>query len=306
MIKPIALYNSENLTSFTHHQIQAMTENKTTLLDYMNKSAINITHQKILKYILGDKRSCSNMTTLGELGEFPLHLHGLIQLLSYWHRTSQMQDNTLVKQAFNLVCNDGPQQSEWLATVKFLLTLLDMEHLLLEPATVSTDKFSTLCSDKLKKIFIEQWKATISGSNLHGEQTNKLRFYCLFKNYFGIEPYLDNINNFQLRKTLTKFRCSDHNLEIERGRHKKLKCEDRICRLCNSGIETELHFLQDCPKYDSLRNRYFGNTKPINFLHVIQSKDKVSAFKVANFIIKANKLRVDLLALQKNCDLTST
>ena len=63
MIKPIALYNSKNLIPFTHHQIQAMVENKTTLLEYLNKSAIIVTHQKFLKYILGVKRCCSNMAT---------------------------------------------------------------------------------------------------------------------------------------------------------------------------------------------------------------------------------------------------
>ena len=34
-IRPIALYNSENLAHLTHHQIQALEGNKTTLLEYM-------------------------------------------------------------------------------------------------------------------------------------------------------------------------------------------------------------------------------------------------------------------------------
>ena len=88
-IRPIILYNSENIAHLTHHQILALEENKTTLSEYLTNSEINTVHQKFLKYILGVKRNCSNMTTLGELGEFPLHLHGLISMLSFWHRNTQ-------------------------------------------------------------------------------------------------------------------------------------------------------------------------------------------------------------------------
>ena len=40
--------------------------------------------------------------------------------------------------------------------------------------------------------------------------TNKLRFYSRFKTVFEFEPYLDYVNNFHVRKTIAKFRCSDH------------------------------------------------------------------------------------------------
>ena len=36
-----------------------------------------------------------------------------------------------------------------------------------------------------------------------------------------------------------------YRLEIEKGCHIKLKPEERICKLCKSDIETELHFIQD-------------------------------------------------------------
>ena len=51
-------------------------------------------------------------------------------------------------------------------------------------------------------------------------QTSKPRFYKLFKKSFERESYLDFVNNFHLRRTVTKFRCGDHSLEIELGRYK--------------------------------------------------------------------------------------
>ena len=151
-IRPIALYNSENLAHFTHHQIQAIEENKTTLLDYLIKSESNTIHQKFLKFILGVKRNCSNMASLGELGEFPLHLYGIISLLSFWHRSALMHADTLVKQTLNLVTNDGPNLSQWFATVKFILRILNMEEYLLDPTAITTNNFTYICSQKLKDL----------------------------------------------------------------------------------------------------------------------------------------------------------
>jgi hypothetical protein len=46
---------------------------------------------------------------------------------------------------------------------------------------------------------------------------------------------------------LIKFRVSAHNLEIKKGRYIGVKTEDRICKLCNTGVEDETHFLLQCP-----------------------------------------------------------
>jgi hypothetical protein len=48
-----------------------------------------------------------------------------------------------------------------------------------------------------------------------------------------------------IRKSLTRLRISTHTLEIERGRYKKLKREEWLCKACLK-IEDEPHFLLDC------------------------------------------------------------
>ena len=60
------------------------------------------------------------------------------------------------------------------------------------------------------------------------------------------EPYL-NINlSFVLRKTLSSFRCSAHDLMIEKGRHLSIDRHLRFCPLCVknniSVVEDEYHF----------------------------------------------------------------
>ena len=296
-IRPIALYNSENLAHLTQHQIQAMVDNKTTLLEYLTTSKANIIHQKILKFILGVKRNCGNMATLGELGEFPLHIYGLISLLSYWHRTAMMQEDTFAKQALNFVTNDGPNVSDWFATVKFLLKMINMEEYILNPESITTKNFTDNCSKKLKDILTEQWRTAISRNQSKNGQSNKLKFYGLFKTTFEMEPYLENVNNFIMRKNICKFRCSDHRLEIELGRHKGANIEERICKLCRGSVESEIHFLTQCPLYRKYRLKYLGTDIIESWMNIIQCKDKHIAFNFANFLTKSMNLRKRMLDL---------
>ena len=289
LISPIVLYNSEILAHLTHHQIKSMMDKKTTLLSYLTNSDVEVTQQNFFKYILGVKRNCSNLTTWGELGEFPLLIKAFISLLSFWHRTTQMQDETLAKNALKIVSDDN-STSEWIATVKFLLNELGMNNYLVNPELVTTEKFKEICKEKLKQQFTQLWRTEINS------QEHKLKFYKLFKNSFGREAYLDDLNSFQLRKIVTKFRCSDHRLEIETGRHRNLKVEERICQLCSQDIETELHFIQKCPLYSTLRTKYLGTTE--NWHHILQCTEKSTAYNFANFLTKAFDLRTRMLDLR--------
>ena len=299
MIRPIAMYNSENLTHLTNHQIIAMNDNKNSLMFYAKKAYPNNLHQKFLKYILGVKSNCSNMATLGELGEVPIILHGFVSLLSYWHRTNSMSEDTLVKQALNFVTNDSSAKYEWVATVKFLLHYLAIDDHFVNPQlTPSTNTFTFMCKKKLHAKFIEEWSNDLAGGNLKVGESSKLRFYKLFKTSFGREPYLDHIKDYKLRKKVTKFRCSDHILEVEVGRHKNLKVEERICKICNlDDIESEAHFLQQCPAYTQIRTHYFGNIEPKKWLDILACKDIGTSYKLANYLDKSFKLRKNMLAL---------
>jgi hypothetical protein len=50
-----------------------------------------------------------------------------------------------------------------------------------------------------------------------------------------------------MRQLFTKFRVSDHSLEIESGRNKNITREERICKNCNlNEIGDEYHFFLKC------------------------------------------------------------
>ena len=82
----------------------------------------------------------------------------------------------------------------------------------------------------------------------------RLRFYKKIKNEFVRENYLDTVG-FVHRRTIAKFRCSDHVLEIEKGRHKGTPRHERLCTMCHNGqVEDEEHFLFSCNIYNSLKS----------------------------------------------------
>ena len=104
--------------------------------------------------------------------------------------------------------------------------------------------------NKYPFIYEKLYNAMISSFHeeaLDAIKTNKLRFYALFKKESGMENYLCLGKNVEIRTQLTKFRISDHNLMIERGRHEGLHKSNRFCPFCVDKVEDEIHFMLKCP-----------------------------------------------------------
>ena len=59
--------------------------------------------------------------------------------------------------------------------------------------------------------------------------------------------------------SMTKFRLSNHQLMIEKGRHISMNKKDRICPICKDKdiIEDEIHFILLCPLYSQERDAFY-------------------------------------------------
>ena len=108
---------------------------------------------------------------------------------------------------------------------------------------------------------------------------------------------------------ISKFRSSSHILEIERGRHTQpiTPLENRLWPFCKV-IETEIHFLLECPMYECYRKELFSNIVsvdsyvkemlPINKLtYLMTSSDAqilkwVGKFVHLSFIKRVNIVKV--------------
>ena len=108
------------------------------------------------------------------------------------------------------------------------------------------DFYVSLYKDKLDKI----------------DNSSKLYLYSKLKTDFDQSDYL-KLNNYNSRKLLTKFRISDHNLEVELGRYKKIPREQRTCKVCNI-LEDKFHFLLNCKINKDIRTNFLNKIININ------------------------------------------
>ena len=134
-----------------------------------------------------------------------------------------MEQDSLLNQALN-ECKTLHQSGKisWYSNLTNILNCFNIDK--------DISELSNLKSE-LKKQYEEFWKINI-------KRSSKLDTYSSFKSSFCAESYLSTKKNENKRK-------SAHTLEIERGRYKKLKREERLCKACFK-TEVEPHFLLDC------------------------------------------------------------
>ena len=158
---------------------------------------------------------------------------------------------------------------------------------------------------RMKDIFHQEAFATIN------KESSKLRSYKLIKDKIGLETYLTTVINTNNRKMFSKFRLSNHNLMIEKGRHLKIDKNLRFCPFCPNHIEDEMHFLLECACYTTHRRVLFDSINEKTKINNIQSKNKQELFKdllsrtdtalhTAQYLVKAFHTREYLLEKYKN------
>ena len=240
-ISPIILYNAENWGILTEKKLENF---PTTIFTGISDSKADILHRKFLKYILGVSKSCPNLAIYGETGELPLSLKGFRLLIIYWLRLTNQPDNNLAKKA---LLENITLRTNWIKTVEKLLGYFSLTDAIGNPLL-----FNKRAVSSIQVKFTDFWNKT-----KQEETSNRLQFYKAIKNDLKFEEYL-TIPTFESRKVITKIRCSDHQLQVEKGRHHNVPRENRICKLCPlDEMETEDHFLMRCTFFDRLKLKHY-------------------------------------------------
>ena len=118
-----------------------------------------------------------------------------------------------------------------------------------------------------------------------------------FKTLLNPEKYLQVINNYFIRKQLTRFRISNHQLLIEEVRHRGIDPINRRCKFCDMNcVENEIHLLLVCPLYHKLRLKYILIPEHLGFyqsynIYIYQSENEKVIRNLALFIYKAFQFR---------------
>ena len=274
-ISPIILYNVENWGAMTDKKLENFTE--IGLFNDTNNSKTDLIHRKLLKCILGVSRSCPNISVYGETGEIPLSLKGFRLMLDYWKRLTNLPDESLAKRALKENVN---LRTNWIRTIEKLVRTFN----LLESCNTNK-QFKKASKQNILKYYKNSWTYKLA----HPDQT-RLKVYQMIKKEFESSKHLD-LNQFEWRKIISKIRCSDHPLEIEKGRHRNTPRGERICKTCTEGsIEDEEHFLMKCKTYQPLRVKH--NIKADNVNDFLSAENQEN---LAKYLISAFKLRDDIV-----------
>ena len=249
-----------------------------TSYEEVSTSKIDLVHRKFLKFILGVPKSCPNLAVYGETGETPLSFKGYRLTLNLWHRVTNLPDTAMVKKA---LLENISLRTNWIMSIEKLIN-----HFNLADTIGNQESFKKSNKHKINLAYREFWTNEISKPD-----HERLQFYRELKDNFEFEDYL-NLEDFEMRKTIAKFRCSTHSLEIEKGRHRRpvIDRPERLCKQCNGGhVETEFHFLIECTKYDLLRRKYnlAELTNIQQYMHDTLN-DKLGEYLIEAFSVREN------------------
>ena len=68
-----------------------------------------------------------------------------------------------------------------------------------------------------------------------------------------------NLSRFE--RSLSQIRLGILPLKVETGRFTNIPLQNRICDICKTSVEDELHFLFDCAQYTLQRNKFLQSLR---------------------------------------------
>ena len=177
-------------------------------------------------------KTCHNLAIYGDTGVIPLSLKGYRLMLNYWKRLCNLPGKSLAKKA---LIENANIRTNWIVTIEKLVRCLKLIE-------VPLKKFKDTTTFVISEYYKSNWK-----NKLCNEDISRLSTYKTLNDDFTPPKHLGL--PYQLRKVISRIRCSNHPLAIEKGRHKnpKIPREERVCVFCNNqDIEDEEHFLLKC------------------------------------------------------------
>ena len=145
-------------------------------------------------------------------------------------------------------------RSNWASSVRDLLYRFGFGFVWISQDVGNVTRFLKEFQQKVIDCSIQDWHGQVASSP-------KCEHYKHFKTMLNVERYISCNLPFAIRKAVAKFRCPNHKLNIEVGRHAGIPREFRTCSHClinnNSyQIEDEYHAFFKCSLYDDIGQRY--------------------------------------------------
>ena len=244
VIEPITLYGSEvwgplakqDFTQWDKHPIETL-------------------HAELCKMLLHVQRKATNNACRAELGKYPLIIKIQKRAINFWTHLKLSDPLSYHYQA--LQCQELSNRNP---LTQLVLRLRSQTC----PTNTTQDQSTSpirpnQITKQSKQNYITHWQTQTKAQS-------KMQCYLTLNRQYTIADYLSTVTDQQTKRTLTKYRLSEHSLAVEKGRHRKtwLPAEQRLCCHCTlSEPETELHFLTRCGKYEHIRKINFKKFETI-------------------------------------------
>ena len=174
-----------------------------------------------LKQILGVQKQTNNVGVLLEIGKVPIQLSAIKLATKNWERIRKANANKFVCQSYqDAECKLA--HVNWASSVRNVLSKYGMLNLFIGQNHTKSSNVCTKLYNRLVDNFFQEAWAQIRNENC------KLRTYNKIKMSRGKEGYLEKIKIIKHRIAFSRFRLSNHKLNIEVGRHKKIVKEQSI------------------------------------------------------------------------------
>ncbi len=140
--------------------------------------------------------------------------------------------------------HDDIGRTNWASHVRMLLYIFGFGYAWVAHDVGNTSALISEFQQRLSDSLAQDWSSDIANSSRCDQ-------YQYFKTLLNVERYLTCHLPFYLRKAISKFRCSNHCLMIEVGRHLGLERNLRFCQFCimHEGLEVlenEMHAFFEC------------------------------------------------------------
>ena len=187
---------------------------------------IETVQNKFCKRHLGVRKNTNTCLVLGECGRLPLSVTYFVNCIQYLCKLLMMPNNRFPKQCYNMLTSiDNAGRNCWATNVKSLIFRYGFGFVWISQDVGNVD------------LFVYNFRQRVIDcvtQNLHNDISNASRgnHYRNYKSLLNTERYLQLEIPLKYKTAFTKFRCSNHKLNIEVGRQLHIAYNLRICNFC--------------------------------------------------------------------------
>ena len=268
-------------------QIQPIVQYGAEVWGLVQNASVEKVHLFAMKRILAVDRRTPNDLIYGELGRYPIYLNSYFRCIRYWLKLILMEENRLPKKAYKmLLALDSKGKLTWVTNVRFCLCSYGFQYVWLNQGVGNVKQFLVCFKQRLVDCFWQGW-------NSHLQTSNRFDMYRLFKTKNTVERYLMlDLNRFVVYP-FVKFRLGISCIAVHSQRYSSI-VKSKICKLCHSGSEDEMHILFCCPylldsRKELIPAKYWRNPSKFRLALLLSSPNENIQRNLVLYVYKALK-----------------